>query len=65
MYVSMLHTRMSQPVSPPPAAGVLLGWLRVPDQSHPNARSGTDDHWTVLSSHLHRLLHCECLGWRL
>ena len=39
--------------------GVILGRLRLPHQPHPSPRAGTHDHWKVLPSSLHCILHCE------
>ena len=39
--------------------GVILGRLRLPHQPHPSPRAGAHDHWKVLPSSLHCILHCE------
>lgn len=43
-------------------AGLLVGWLRLPDQPHPLARAGADAHRALLPQDLCSLLHSLLLG---
>ena len=46
-------------------SGVVVGWLRVPDQPHSTTRAGSHGNRAILPPSLRRLLHCksDCSRW--